>query len=159
MNALPILKAISVDVKNTERWLEDRYLSESALAGNADRIIRHAEELKRLRDARIADLKENGPKAYFEGGALNITLLRDGKEHFYDFTEQRAFVCSTDKPEVLRRLRIEGAPDESGVTHYINVSCEEYGTVAYGIYVSKAEAEILRVRIREAERAEYPEDY
>ena len=154
MNTLPMLKSLYDTLKNTRGWLAEPFLSEKVLAGIADQVLRHAEELQRLKEERIADLEKNGPKVYLESGTLCITLLRDGKEVFYEFAESCASICATSKPEILHQLRIVGPPDESGMTYYISVRPEDYETATHGIYVTKAEANILDRRIREAWKGE-----
>ena len=158
MNALPTLRSLYDTVKNTKGWLVEPFLSEKELASIADKIIREAEGLQRLKAERIADLEKNGPKVYFELETLCITLLRDGKEVFYDFIESCAMVCATNKPEILRQLRIVGPPDESGMTYYIGVRPEDYETATYGIYITKAEGTIIDRRIREVFKTEDSED-
>ena len=157
MNSLTTLKALHDTIKNTKGWLVEPFLSERVLAGIADQILGHAEELQRRKAERIADLQKNGPRAYFESGTLCITLLRNGKEVFHEFAESCASICVTHTPEILRSLRVEGPPDESGMTYYISVRPEDSESATHGIYVTKAEATTLDRRIREAWNAEYPQ--
>lgn len=147
MNALPTLRLLQADIKNTERWLTDAFLSPSALAGMADRMIAYAAELKTLKDRRIADLKETGPKAFIEGGALNVILLREGKEVFYDFTERSVKVVRTQN-----KLTPKG-----GWTFFLQVLPQNFGSSTYGIEITEEESDILARRIDEAWAAEFGE--
>ena len=156
MNALPTLRLLQADIKNTERWLTDAFLSPSALAGMADRMIAYAAELKTLKDARIADLKENGPKAFIEGGALNIILLRDGKEAFYDFTERSVKVVRTNDAAIRQRNKLS---PKGGWTFFLQVLPQDFGGDTYGIEITEEEADILARRIDAAWAAEFEDDF
>ncbi|NBT47138.1 MAG: hypothetical protein EBT07_04870, partial [Actinobacteria bacterium] len=148
MNALSCLRQIHDDNKNTENWLSDRFASASGLAYRADRIIQYAAELQRLKEERIADLKENGPKAYIEGASLNVTLLRDDKEVFHDFSEFHVLVSRTEDDAVRRRFKLREVKE--GWSYFLHALPMEYGIQEYGVEITEEESRLLKVRIDEA---------
>lgn len=148
MNALSILRQINDDNKNTENWLSDRFASASGLAFRADRIIEYAAELQRLKEERIADLKENGPKAYIEGASLSVTLLRDDKEVFHDFSEFHVLVSRTEDDAVRRRFKLREVKD--GWSYFLHALPMEFGIEECGVEITEEESRVLKVRIDEA---------
>jgi hypothetical protein len=148
MNALSCLRQIHDDNKNTENWLSDRFASASGLAYRADRIIQYAAELQRLKEERIADLKENGPKAYIEGASLNVTLLRDDKEVFHDFSEFHVVVSRTENDAVRRRFKLREVKE--GWSYFLHALPMEVGLQEYGVEITEEESRLLKVRIDEA---------
>ena len=160
MNSIQTLQRIRNDLENTKHWLEGRDgHSAEALSHMGTRIIAYAEELKKAKEERLAELEANGPQVRFEHGALNITLLRDGAEKFYDFTERMVDVVRTNEETVRMGFKLEGPPAEDGWTYFIRANPTDYGQLAFGIYVSEEEAKLLRKRIRAAEDAEFGDEH
>jgi hypothetical protein len=159
MNSLQTLERVRDDMNNTKHWLDRKWLSAEALSHMGTRLIAYAEELKKAKEERLAELATNGPQVHFEHGELNITLLRDGAEKFYNFSERMVDVVRTDSEMIRKDFKLEGPPTEDGWTYFIRANPTDYGQVPFGIYVSQEEAKLLKKRIRAAEDAEFGDEH
>jgi len=159
MNSLQTLERVRDDMNNTKHWLDRKWLSAEALSHMGTRLIAYAEELKKAKEERLAELAANGPQVHFEHGELNITLLRDGAEKFYNFAEFMVEVVRTDSAEVRKDFKLEGPAAEDGWTYFIRANPTDYGQLPFGIYVSEEEAKLLKKRIRAAEDAEFGDEH
>jgi hypothetical protein len=159
MNSLQTLERVRDDIANAKHWLDRKWLSAEALSHMGTRLIAYAEELKKAKEERLAELATNGPQVSFEHGELNITLLRDGAEKFYNFSERMVDVVRTDSETIRMGFKLEGPPTEDGWTYFIRANPTDYGQVPFGIYVSQEEAKLLKKRIRAAEDAEFGDEH
>ncbi len=138
-------------VRNTRHWIEDpARRTEHSLHINADVIIRFAETLKAAKEERLAALKADGPRVFFDHDDMYIVLLRDGDEKYVICTERTAIIESTNDPALLRKLRLEDKPAHTdGNTYFLRLLPWDYGVRDCGIWLSYEEATVLQKRLRE----------
>ena len=149
MNTIDLLKTIHGDMENTKHWLEDRFLNPSALSSMSARFQNYAQQLKELDEARVKDLRDNGPKVTGDICDITITLLRPDaegvmKEKHIPFGEYSVDIASTDKEEKIKSFKLDGPPDADGLTYYIHASPGDWGHSPFGIWISKEEATKLK---------------
>ncbi len=142
MNALESLNEIAVYLANQDHWLKGRCADDPrVLASIADRVIRAAEELKRFKEERIEQLAYTGPIVHQAiCGEITVTLLRDGKENFYQAGEYYINASRTNKDEVREHFALTGPPDEDGYTYMLQFKPLGFGPKEYAIQVSREEA-------------------
>lgn len=147
-------------VRNTRHWIEDpARRTEHSLHVNADVILRYAETLKAAKEERLAALKADGPRVFFEHDEMYIVLLRDDDEKYVICTERTADVRRTDDPILLQQLRLDYKPAHTdGYTYYLYLDPWDYGVRDCGIWLPYEEATQLKKRLRDAVKAEYEND-
>jgi len=159
MNALETLNEIADYMSSQDHWLKGRCADDPrVLASIADRMIQAAEELKRLKQERIEQLALNGPivqKAIC--GEITVTLLRDGKEKFYQAGEYYIQASRTSKDEVREHFEITGPPEADGYTYMLQFKPLGLGPKEYAIQVSRDEAASIQKQLDQIYKDPYDE--
>ncbi len=154
MNALESLNAIADDLSSQEHWLKGRLADNPrAIASIADRVIQAAEELKRLKQERIEQLARDGPSVHEAiCGEITVTLLRDGKEAFYQAGDYFIQTSRTNKDEDLAR-----PPADDGYTYMLQFKPLGLGPKGYAIQVSREEAASIQKQLDQIYKDPYDE--
>jgi hypothetical protein len=139
-------------VRRTRHQIEEpRFTTEHSLHVNADLIIRYAETLKAAKEERLAGLKADGPRVFYDHDEMYIVLLRDGDEKYVMCTEGTAVVQRTNDSTLLVELHLQDTPAHTdGYTYFLRLLPWDYGVRDCGIWLSYEEAIILKTRISEA---------
>jgi hypothetical protein len=149
MNTLKTLHDISKSLQNVAFLIEyPQYANPIALSNISTQIQAYAIELKKLDDDRIKDLLRNGPKVSGEMYNITITLARPDvsgvmKEKHIPFGEYEVSIAHRNKKHICEKLKIEGPPDADDIVHFIHARAVNDSQVSFGIWITKAEAEIL----------------
>lgn len=153
MNALESLNAIADDLASQDHWLKGRLADNPrALASIADRVIQAAEELKRLKQERIEQLAYSGPSVHEAiCGEVTVTLLRDGKEEFYQAGEYHIQVSRTNKDEDREQFKLTGPPADDGYTYMLQFTPRGLGprlsVAEFAIQVSRDQAASIQKQL------------
>jgi hypothetical protein len=108
-----------------------------------EHLIEYEKTLEMERKIYIGDLEQNGPKVFIKDGETFVSLLRDGKSKHYNFENQLIYIVRRND-FALKTWGIN--PDVDGWGYWIYVEAK----TPYVIPLSKDEATILRLRLREA---------
>lgn len=151
MNAHEELQRIYKHVELTKHWVHGPPTgSVGAFVSNSNFLIKAAEELKKLQQARLEELARDGPRVFLNDvGQVTIILLRDGKEDVYEFGESPVRVLYAQSDSTRAAFNLEGPPDSDGRTYFIRVDPADFGQVAYSIQVSSWEATCIKQSLNE----------
>ncbi len=160
MNALESLNAIADELASQDHWLKGRLADNPrAIASIADRVIQAAEELKRLKQERIEQLARDGPSVHEAiCGEITVTLLRDGKEEFYQAGDYQIQVSRTNKDEAREQFKLTGPPDADGYTYMLQFEPNGLGPKEFAIQVSREEAASIQKQLSQVYKDPYDED-
>ncbi len=149
MNVREKLQEVSRYVANQELWLFGRISDDpKALASIADRLIEAAEELARLKQERLNELSQLGPRVQkMACGEITVTLLRQGKEEFYHAGDYLIQVQWTEKDEVREHFKLTQPPENGGKTYMMRFKPLGMGPHEYAIQVSAWEADIIHQQL------------
>jgi hypothetical protein len=159
MNALETLNEIAVYMESQDHWLKGRLADNSrVLASIADRVIQAAEELKRLKQERIEQLARDGPSVQRAiCGEITVTLLRDGKETFYQAGDYYLETKWTSKDEVREHFKLTGPPDADGRTYILEFEPLGLGPRQFAIQLSRDEAASIQKQLDQIYKDPYDE--
>ncbi len=146
MNSRDTLQEISGYLTGQELWLFGRLSDDqSALSRISDKIIAAAEELKRLKQERLDQLAQLGPRVDdSDCGEITVTLLREGKEEFYHAGDYYINVQWTSKDEVREHFKLTGPPESDGKTYMMRFEpLLGIGPQEFAVQVSAWEAHII----------------
>jgi hypothetical protein len=99
----------------------------------SDQILKHAATLKELSDARIKDIRENGPSLVFEVNRYTLGLLRDDKVKYVSCT--KGCVIEVSSPQRFTSIRPP--------------AWETYHISGFDKWVSEDEANIIMKKLGE----------
>jgi len=159
MNALQTLKDFCDHWQNTKHWIQPRFANPSAISMMSESIQLCALKLKELEAERIKDLQDNGPKATGTPGDVTVTLLRDGKEKHIEFGEYNLRLSKTNKEEAIKTFKLDGPPDDEGMTHFIEACPGDWGQMPWGAWITKEESAKLTKQLAEIYKDEEDDDY
>ncbi len=159
MNALETLNEIADYMSSQDHWLKGRLADNPrALASIADRVIQAAEELKRLKQERIEQLARDGPSVHEAiCGEITVTLLRDGKEAFYQAGDYFIQTSRTNKDELREQFKLTGPPADDGYTYMLQFKPLGLGPKGYAIQVSRDEAASIQKQLDQIYKDPYDE--
>ena len=111
--------------------------SPNATIGNiSDRLLQYAAILKEQSDARIKDIRENGPSLQISDKSYILGLLRDD-----EFLRVKFFSCPNGrKIEVTQPTRYTSIVNPSWQTHYIS---------GFDVWISEEESKIIMKKLAE----------
>jgi hypothetical protein len=155
MNALETLNEIADYMSSQDHWLKGRLADNPRVLVNiADRMIQAAEELKRLKQERIEQLARDGPIVHEAiCGEITVTLLRDGKEAFYQAGDYFIQTSRTNTDGAIAR-----PPDADGYTYMLQFKPLGLGPKEYAIQVSRDEAASIQKQLDRVYKDPYDED-
>ena len=139
-------------IENSKHHLEPGFVSITGAKLVASEILKCAQTLIELEDARIQELKKNGPRLDCDGyGETTITLLRENecgvlKEKHYAFScEHSLNIYRTDDEAVIARLRLHGPRDTDGWVNFIHAKHMWSSNINdIGLWISESESSYLR---------------
>jgi hypothetical protein len=152
MNAKEQLDEIS---KYVRLWLTDRTPSLEAMSLISDNLVEMAEELKRLKQERLDQLAQTGPKVHGTFGDLTFILFRQGREKFIRIgPDHHVSIKHTTKDEVREHYKLTDPPDNDGKTYMLHFGPFAWGPSEFAVQVSSWEADIIGRQLAELHREE-----
>ncbi len=150
MNSQHKLQEISVYLTSQEYRLFGRLSDDPmALSRISDEIIAAAEELKRLKEERLNELSQLGPRVDDSTcGEITVTLLREGKEEFCHAGDYSIDVQWTRKDEVREHFKLTGPPESDGKTYMMRFTPLGLGPHEFAVQVSAWEAHIINKQLK-----------
>jgi hypothetical protein len=143
MEALQAIKYLAAELQYS---LSGENVDPNTLLHMSSYIQACAKNLKKLEDARIKDLEENGPKLVKNGNQWSLTLLRN-KEKYLCFDDCEISLDYCWEQETRNFWNITESPDPDGFTYFIVATPRNTTYAPSAVYLTKKEFYMLEKKI------------